>query len=377
MALEEQSKTPREVVWQAPGGEVQLLEDSTPYPALRWLGDALELLDQRLLPAEIIYRRLHSADEVAQAIAQMVVRGAPAIGIAAAYAAALAARQHAQQGLAASGQWMEVLAPELDSLAAARPTAINLFWALGRVREAVAQGGDVPARLELLAQTLHQQDIAANRRLGQFGATLLGEAVSVYTHCNAGALATGGYGTALGVLRAAHEQGKLRQVFAGETRPWLQGSRLTCWELQQENIPVTLATEAVAGSLMQRGLVDWVVVGADRVARNGDVANKVGTYNLAVLARHHGVKFMVALPTSTIDMAMADGSGIPIEERDGAEVTHFAGQPVAPEGVAAVNTAFDVTPAGLVDALVTELGVIEHPDEAAIAAMMSRQRDGS
>ncbi len=341
------------------------------YPALRWLGDGLELLDQRLLPHDIRYLRLETADQVAQAIRDMVVRGAPAIGIAAAYGVALAARRRKPAEVSAQA-WLEVLEPDLDCLAQSRPTAVNLFWALQRVRDEIAlSADDIPARLERLAMELHQRDIEDNRRMGRFGAAFFTDEVSIYTHCNAGALATGGYGTALGVIRAAHEQGLLGQVYAGETRPWLQGSRLTSWELQQDAIPVCLATEAAAGSLMQQGLVDWVIVGADRVASNGDVANKIGTYNLAVLARYHGVRFMVALPTSTIDMDAADGQAIPIEQRAPEEVTHFAGVPVAPDGVRAVNPAFDVTPAELVDVIVTEKGVVEKPGPAGIARLMA------
>ena len=342
---------------------------SQDYPALRWQGDYLELLDQRVLPHEVCYLRLHSAEQVAAAITDMVVRGAPAIGIAAAYGAALAARQ-----LAKSNDKIKLsdIEPALIELAQSRPTAVNLFWALARVREVIAAAGnDVALDLEQLALAMHRQDIEDNRRLGDSGALLLPEMASIYTHCNAGALATGGYGTALGVIRSAHRQGKVKQVYAGETRPWLQGSRLTAWELQQSAIPVKLATEGAAGSLMRRGLVDWVIVGADRVARSGDVANKIGTYNLAVLARHHGVKFMVALPTATIDMEAADGNAIPIEERPSEEVTQFRGIDIAPHGVEAVNPVFDVTPAELVDALVTEKGVVERPDAASIARLMA------
>lgn len=341
------------------------------YPALRWRGDSLDLLDQRLLPGKVTYLRLTTAREVARAIKEMAVRGAPAIGIAAAYGAVLAAREKLPPEVSSAGS-LDLLECDLNELAAARPTAVNLFWALDRVRQELHKGGaDVPRCLEALAVGIHREDIEANRRIGVLGAALMGKGISIYTHCNAGALATGGYGTALGVVRAAHAEKKLRQVYAGETRPWMQGSRLTSWELQQDGIPVTLATEGAAGSLMAQGLVDWVVVGSDRVARNGDVANKVGTYNLAVLARYHGVKFMVALPTTTIDLETANGAGIPIEQRDPNEVTHFSGAAVAPEGISAVNPAFDVTPAELVDAIVTERGVVENPDEARIVSLMT------
>ncbi len=342
------------------------------YPALRWQTDSLDLLDQRLLPHKIEYLRLHSAGQVAQAITDMAVRGAPAIGIAAAYGAALAALELQSAAPATPVSWGEAMAPALATLAASRPTAVNLFWALEQVRREVAAGGaDLPLRLQRLALDIHQSDINANRTLGQYGADLLPRGCRVYTHCNAGALATGGYGTALGVIRAAHEQGKLSQVYAGETRPWLQGSRLTAWELQQQGIPVSIAAEGAAGSLMRGGLVDWVIVGADRVARNGDVANKVGTYNLAVLARHHRLRFMVALPSSTIDLAAADGDAIPLEHRAAEELTHFAGAAIAPAGVCAVNPVFDVTPAHLVDALVTEKGVVERPDADGIARLLA------
>lgn len=338
-------------------------------PALRWTGHSLQLLDQRRLPAELCYVELRSAPAVAEAIRDMVVRGAPAIGIAAAYGAALAAR--GAPALAAAAAWSAALEPALAVLAAARPTAVNLFWALARVRQEIAAGGaDLPARLERLACRIHAGDIADNRRIGAFGAALLPAAARVLTHCNAGALATGGYGTALGVVRAAHAQGRLRQVYASETRPWLQGARLTAWELAREDIPVLITTEAAVGGLMRSGAVDWVVVGADRVARNGDVANKVGTYNLAVLARHHGVRFMVALPTSTIDLDCADGGAIPIEQRAPEEVTQFMGRPIAPAGVGAINPSFDITPAALVDVLVTEKGAVARPDAQSVARLL-------
>ena len=341
------------------------------YPALRWQKTSLALLDQRLLPHTIEYLDLDSAEQVAAAIANMAVRGAPAIGIAAAYGAALAARRVQSRPTTATA-WHAAMQPALDALAASRPTAVNLFWALDQVRRELAAGGaDMAARLEQLALQIHRRDIEANHSLGQLGAQLLPPGCRVYTHCNAGALATGGYGTALGVIRAAHEQGKLARVYAGETRPWMQGSRLTAWELQQDDIPVTIVTEGSAGSLMRSGQIDWVIVGADRVARNGDVANKIGTYNLAVLARHHRLRFMVALPSSTIDMAMPDGDSIPLEQRSGDEVTRFGDIVIAPHGVNAANPVFDVTPAALVDALVTEKGVVERPNTAAIERLLA------
>ena len=334
---------------------------------IRWRGDALELLDQRLLPAQTLYLRYADAPAVASAIRDMVVRGAPAIGITAAYGMALAARRIAREQPGAAIDWPRALAPALDQLAGSRPTAVNLFWALAQVRETIAAGGDVPAALEQLAVTLHRADVDINRRIGDFGAALLGPHSRVYTHCNAGALATGGYGTALGIIRSAHRDGKIAQVFAGETRPWWQGARLTSWELLREGIPVTLCTEGAAGSIMQRERVGWVIVGADRVAANGDVANKIGTYNLAILARHHGARMVVAVPTSTFDLNLASGADIPIEQRAAEEITHLGERALAPAGCPAINPAFDVTPAALIDAIVTEFGVIERPDRDAIA----------
>jgi methylthioribose-1-phosphate isomerase len=342
-------------------------------PAIRWQGGRLELLDQRQLPHSFSYIALTTAEQVAGAIRDMVIRGAPAIGITAAYGAALAARA-CPPGSISADAWLRALEPALTLLAASRPTAVNLFWALAQVRAEIQRGDgddDVPARLEALAISLHRRDIADNRRLGDFGAALLSGDMTIYTHCNAGALATGGYGTALGVIQSAYREGKVRQVYAGETRPWLQGARLTALELVEAGIPVKISTEGAAGSLMRRGLVDWVIVGADRVAANGDVVNKIGTYNLAVLARHHGVKFMVALPSSTIDPEVPDGDAIPIEQRASEEVTHFGRSPIAPVGVVAINPSFDVTPANLVDAMVTELGVVERPNRARISALLA------
>lgn len=332
---------------------------------IRWRGDSLELLDQRLLPAQEIYLSYTDASAVAEAIRTMVVRGAPAIGIAAAYAVALAAQRLLPQQ---PKDWSAALAPALQVLAQSRPTAVNLFWALERARTVISAGGDVTAALAQLAQSIHRDDIAINRRIGDFGAALLGADSRVYTHCNAGALATGGYGTALGIVRSAHRDGKITRVYAGETRPWWQGARLTAWELLRESIPVSLCTDSAAGALLRSENIGWIIVGADRVAANGDVANKIGTYNLAVLARYHGAKMLVAVPTSTFDLSLADGSAIPIEQRDAEEITHVRGEALAAPGCPALNPAFDVTPAGLIDAIVTEFGVIERPDRAAIAA---------
>jgi methylthioribose-1-phosphate isomerase len=336
--------------------------------AIKWENDALYLLDQRLLPHQETYLRLDDAAAVARAITDMVVRGAPAIGITAAYGAVIAARAR----FAASPEaWRGAFAEDMGSLGQARPTAVNLGWAVRRMlaRADSLEGDPVPG---LLAEAvlIHEQDVHANHTLGEYGAALIDSGSSVLTHCNAGALATGGYGTALGVIRSAWSAGKLVDVFADETRPWLQGARLTAWELLKDRIPVTLIADGAAAHLMKLGKVQWVVVGSDRIAANGDVANKIGTYSTAVLARRHGVKFMVAAPSSTVDMNTASGADIPIESRDAGEVLELAGRPVAAPGAQAWNPAFDITPAELVDAIVTERGVVENPDAARIAAMM-------
>ena len=343
--------------------------DIHPDNAVVWHDEALYLLDQRALPLETRFVVCQDAADTARAIKDMVVRGAPAIGVTAAYGVVLAARERFQQD--ARG-WRQVLATDLDLLAASRPTAVNLFWALERMRRLLAnldQLDPVPALLTE-AQRIHREDVAANRAMGELGAALIAGPTDVITHCNAGALATGGYGTALGVVRSAHAAGKIRRVYADETRPWLQGSRLTAWELEQAGIPVTVQADNVAASLMARGEIGWVIVGSDRIAANGDVCNKIGTYALAVLARHHGVGFMVAAPTSTIDLGVARGADIPIEERAGGEVLGCGGVQVGPDGVDAHNPVFDVTPAALVDCIVTERGVVEQPDADKIAALM-------
>jgi methylthioribose-1-phosphate isomerase len=337
--------------------------------AVVWREDALELLDQRRLPGAVIYRRLTVATEVAEAIRDMVVRGAPAIGITAADGVVLAARARYTE---TPRRWRERIAADLAVLAAARPTAVNLVWALRRMEGVMAEtAGDPVERLLAEARTIHAEDIAANRRMGELGAALLGERGAVLTHCNAGALATGGYGTALGVIRRGHETGLIERVYADETRPWLQGARLTAWELVQDGIPVTLLADGAAAALLRQGGVRWVIVGADRIVANGDVANKIGTYHLAVAARYHGVRFMVVAPTSTVDLRIASGAGIPIEQRAAEELLTFGGQPVAAAGVEAWNPSFDVTPAALVDALVTERGVVLAPDGAKMARLMA------
>ncbi|MEJ2362335.1 MAG: S-methyl-5-thioribose-1-phosphate isomerase [Gammaproteobacteria bacterium] len=329
--------------------------------AIRWEADHLRLLDQRVLPLQETYLDYDDAPAVAEAIRDMVVRGAPAIGITAAYGVVLATRKH--QGQSPKG-WRDLVAADIDTLAASRPTAVNLFWALERMRAVLQNIDDNNAYETLLheAMAIHDEDIAANFAMGEYGARLITGQGSVLTHCNTGSLATGGYGTALGVIRSAYQQGKVTQVFADETRPWLQGARLTAWELVKDNIPVRLIVEGAAASLMRSEKPSWVIVGSDRIAANGDVANKIGTYSLAVLARQHGVKFMVVAPTSTIDMSLASGDDIPIEYRDEQELMQLGGKRIAAEGAHAWNPVFDVTPAALIDAIVTETGIVEQPD---------------
>jgi len=345
--------------------------DASPVSAIVWRDGALELLDQRELPLTSARRRCTECAEVADAIREMVVRGAPAIGVAAAYAVVLAARRRFAESRAT---WRERIDADLGRLAASRPTAVNLAWALDRMRETLdAVAGDADPEPVLLeaARAMHAEDIAANRRMGELGAALIESRCDVLTHCNAGALATAGYGTALGVVRAAHAAGRIAHVYAGETRPWLQGARLTAYELVEAGIPVTLIADSAASWAMRQGRVRWVIVGADRIAANGDVANKIGTYSLAVSARHHGVRFMVVAPTSTIDPRSASGDDIPIESRRSDELLSHAGQRVAPDGAGAWNPVFDVTPAALVDALVTERGVVEAPDRDRIAELIA------
>lgn len=330
--------------------------------ALVWEQSYLAVLDQRVLPGEVCYNRCSTAEDVAEAIRSMQVRGAPAIGIAAAYGVVLAARAHFESS---SDQWKQHIVADLERLAQSRPTAVNLFWALNEMQVAIDQCGGNPAQALLsVAQRIHRRDIAGNREMGRLGAGLLTDCNGILTHCNTGSLATGGYGTALGVVRSAVSE-RPREVFATETRPWLQGARLTVWELLQERIPATLIADSAAASLMKSGRVQWVIVGADRIAANGDVANKIGTYSLAVLARHHGVRFMVAAPTSTIDRECETGDGIRIEYRDHNEVLpeYYRGEDSC---IGAWNPVFDVTPAELVDAIVTENGVVTAPDRSGI-----------
>jgi methylthioribose-1-phosphate isomerase len=319
----------------------------------------LTLLDQTRLPRETIFVVCRSVEDVAHAIRSMQVRGAPAIGVAAAYAMALAAR-------ASSGDLIGDLEKAADVLGATRPTAVNLQWALDRVL-AHARSGANAASVLALANDMADEDVAVNRRIGAFGLDLVPEGANVLTHCNAGALATVDYGTALGVVRAAHASGRGIHVYVDETRPFLQGARLTTWELQQAGVPLTLITDNMAGHFMYRRKVDLVVVGADRIAANGDVANKIGTYSLAVLAHEHAIPFYVAAPISTIDLSIPSGHAIPIEERSSGEVTHIQGVTIAPEGVEAAHPAFDVTPARYVAAIITERGVLRAPYTESLA----------
>lgn len=333
---------------------------------LRWDGRHLHLLDQRKLPFEEQEIVCADVEAVAAAIRDLVVRGAPAIGIAAAWGAVIAAQTvTAPDGPTA----LRALDATLARLAQARPTAVNLMWALARMRATLAgAGADWQVRIAEEAAAIAREDLAANHRMGELGAALIAPGSGVLTHCNAGALATAGFGTALGVIRAGVAGDRIARVFAGETRPWLQGARLTVWELQRDGIDATLIADSAAAHLFKSGQVQWLVVGADRICANGDAANKIGTYQLAIAARHHGVRTMVVAPSSTVDMATADGSGIDIELRDPAELLSYAGKRTVAPGVAAWNPVFDVTPAALIDALVTERGVIAHPDAAAMAA---------
>jgi len=337
------------------------------FQAISWNDTGLRLLDQRRLPQAEIYLDFVDAPAVALAIRDMVVRGAPAIGITAAYAVVLAAQQHTTNS---PDNWRVPLLRDMQQLSEARPTAVNLVWALERMRVCLATLGEAPV-VPLLeeARRIHAEDIEANQRMGGYGADLINKGDSLLTHCNAGALATGGYGTALGVVRSAWAAEKVHTMFAGETRPWLQGARLTAWELLQDDIPVTLITDNAASHLMRSGRVQWVITGADRVAANGDVINKIGTCQLAVACRYYGVKMMVVAPLSTLDMAMPNGDQVTIEQRPESEVLSLAGQPVAASGATAWNPAFDVTPAGLIDYLVTEAGVIEAPSHEKLVAL--------
>jgi len=342
---------------------------------IEWQDGAVVMLDQRLLPNREIYRTYRDYRGVARAIKDMVIRGAPAIGVAAAMGIALGARQLKKIDKPAEFERL------CQVFAATRPTAVNLFWAIERMRGVYnrtrAHGRNALCeRLEGEALKVHDEDITANRRMGRHGATLIAKGATVLTHCNAGALATAGYGTALGVIRAAWEQGKKISVFVPETRPFLQGARLTAWELIKLGIPATLITDNMVGHFMQKGAIDCVVVGTDRTAANGDVANKIGTYTTAVLASRHQVPFYVAAPTSSIDLDCAGGEFIPIEERAAREVTHVLRQQIAPTGIHVANPAFDVTPHELVSAIVTERGIARDPFDQTLPPLVRKGETG-
>ena len=329
--------------------------------AIRWKGTALALLDQTRLPVEEVWDDYTDYRAVAEAIRRLVVRGAPAIGISAAYAVCLAALEHQDR----PGDFRPGLEAALETLAASRPTAVNLFWALDRMRGVLEAQGWTPQAIPALireAEAIHREDIAMNRKIGQYGAELVPEGARILTHCNAGAIATGGYGTALGVVRAAHSAGRVSMVYCDETRPLLQGARLTAWELQQAGVDVTLICDNMASMVMKNGSIQACFVGCDRVAANGDAANKIGTSGVAILARHYGVPFYVLGPTSTIDWTCPDGDHIPIEERDGEEIRSlWYREPMAPAGVKCYNPAFDVTDHTLISGIVTEYGICRPP----------------
>jgi len=337
--------------------------------AMIWGEGVLKLLDQRLLPLQQIYVECEDVETVANSIRNMVVRGAPAIGVAAGYGIAIAVALRYE---ANPDSWQQAVEADLRLLAESRPTAVNLFWAIKRMRTLIATlEGDPRQAVVEEACRIDDEDLAANHRMGKLGAALIEQRCAVMTHCNAGALATAGYGTALGVIRSAHAAGKVSQVYADETRPWMQGSRLTAWELLQDGIPVTLLADGAGAHLMKQGEVKWLIVGSDRIAANGDVANKIGTYHAAISARYHGVKLMVVAPTSTIDMSLETGEQIPIEARDEEELVTFNGKQVAAPGATAWNPVFDVTPADLVDAIVTERGLVLQPNTEKMAALMA------
>lgn len=356
---------------------------SGPFNTLEWRPasgeqpEALLLLDQLLLPHKIVMVVCPDYRAVGQAISTMQVRGAPALGVAGAYGMALAARQSAA---AQPAELLDDLAVAGKYLYETRPTAVNLGWAIKRSQQLAArlaqEGRDVQsigAELLLLAKQIHEDDVKINRQMGAYGEKLIPDGAQVLTHCNTGALAAAGYGTALGVIRAAHEAGKKLHIWVDETRPYLQGARLTAWELQQLGIPYTLITDSMAGHFMQRGQVQFVVTGADRIAANGDTANKIGTYSLAVLAQAHDIPFYIAAPLSTVDRNIPDGSYIPIEERSTAEVTTFAGTRIAPEGARAAHPAFDVTPARYIHGIITERGIARPPFTASIKALFEEE----
>jgi len=347
---------------------------------LKWVGGVdgfLELIDQRRLPGEFVKLQCRSVEQLYDAIKTLAVRGAPAIGAAAAYGPVLAMQKLGLNDDTARA--LSVVSEACEYLASSRPTAVNLSWALQRVRRSADSKG--AASIETLrqavldeAEAIRQEDVEMCRRIGENGERFIKDGAGVLTHCNAGALATAGQGTALSVLFEAHKRGKTFKVYADETRPLLQGARLTAWELKQAGIDVTVVCDNMAGWLMKQGLISAVITGADRIARNGDTANKIGTYSLSILAREHKIPFYIAAPSSTFDLSLSDGSQIPIEQRDAAEVTSFAGVPVAPEGVGVYNPAFDITEASDITAIITECGVIEQPTPAAIAEHLQKDR---
>jgi methylthioribose-1-phosphate isomerase len=349
---------------------------------IEWTDEGVRMLDQRLLPTEEKYLMLRSYEEVAEAIKKMVIRGAPAIGVAAAMGLALGASQSVGTSVADLEDDFDYMA---KVMAATRPTAVNLFWAIERMRQRLLKEKartqdplEIKARLIEEAQNIFREDIEANRALGRFGGELLADGDTVLTHCNAGALATAGdYGTALGVVRGAIDAGKRIAVIADETRPFLQGLRLTAWELAQDNIPVTVITDNMAGHIMKSGKINAVVVGADRIAANGDAANKIGTYMVAVLAKKHEIPFYVAAPVSTLDLTLKSGDEIPIEERDEREVTHIKDNQLAPDGVAVRNPAFDVTPNELIAAIITDRGIARAPYVESLRALAEKNAVGT
>ena len=342
-------------------------------PTIAREADAVVMIDQRKLPAEEKYVRCKTALEVARAIKTMVIRGAPAIGVAAAMGIALGMRRSKATG---TRQFTVDFTKICDVMAKTRPTAVNLFWAIDRMKKAFSAGAlagesvdELRRRLDREADAIHDEDLASCQTMGRYGAEVVPDKARILTHCNAGALATAGYGTALGVIRAAAELGKVAQVYADETRPFLQGARLTAWELVRDHVPTTVITESMAGPLMKRGEIDMVVVGADRIAANGDVANKIGTYTVATMARAHGIPFYVAAPLSTIDLATPDGDRIPIEQRNGREMTHLGSIQLTPEGASVWNPAFDVTPHDLVAGIITEKGIARAPYGESLRAL--------
>jgi methylthioribose-1-phosphate isomerase len=344
-------------------------------PTIAWQGEDIVMVDQRKLPADEIYVTCKSVNDVAKAIKTMVIRGAPAIGVCAAMGLALGAARSKATG---TKQFTTEFQRNCDQLAETRPTAVNLFWAIERMKRAFSEGAlagesvdQLKARLRVTADRIHDDDVASCRAIGAHGAALVPQDANILTHCNAGALATAGYGTALGVIRGAVEAGRNVRVLADETRPFLQGARLTAWELIKDGIDTTVITDNMAGSIMRKGDIDLVVVGADRIAANGDTANKIGTYSVAVLAKEHGIPFYVAAPWSTIDLSTSDGDAIPIEERSAREVTHVGSNQLAPEGAHIRNPSFDVTPAKYITAIITEKGVYRAPYEATLRSALA------